>query len=253
MQHPGNPEPDGDATTGVAVEPDTAVVVPADATRADLPSQEGTESDPVVVADGLGLRTSTGWVYQGVDLVLPPGGVAVVHGPSGSGRSSLLLTVTGRMKPTAGSLRTLGHALPDDATAARSATAIARLNNHVQFDETQLVSEVVREIVNLDGAASTDTFDDTAELIGLHVAMTDEVGELPAVEQTLLHLAVALATRCELVVVDDVERDLTASELQRVWHAITTAAGAGTAVVAAALEPPDLHDAHYVRLAGGPR
>ena len=44
-------------------------------------------------ARGLGLRTSAGWVYRGIDLEVPAGSLAVVTGPARSGKTALLLTV----------------------------------------------------------------------------------------------------------------------------------------------------------------
>lgn len=47
--------------------------------------------------------------FLSVDLVLPPGDVVVLHGPSGSGKSSLLYCLAGLLKPTAGTLKYLGE------------------------------------------------------------------------------------------------------------------------------------------------
>src|SRR6476660_5084345 len=68
---------------------------------------------PVLVASGLGVQGNAGWIFRDVDLRLPAGSLTAVVGPAGCGRSSLLLALAGRMRPTAGSLSVLGHNLAD--------------------------------------------------------------------------------------------------------------------------------------------
>ncbi|GLX48257.1 hypothetical protein Shyhy01_12070 [Streptomyces hygroscopicus subsp. hygroscopicus] len=55
-----------------------------------------------VTAEGLGLRGPRGWAFRGVSLDAEPGSLIAIEGPSGSGRTCLLLTLTGRMRPTEG-------------------------------------------------------------------------------------------------------------------------------------------------------
>ncbi|TVT23945.1 ABC transporter ATP-binding protein, partial [Amycolatopsis rhizosphaerae] len=54
-----------------------------------------------VTARGLGVRGPRGPVFENVDLEVPAGGFLVVHGPGGSGRTSLLLALSGRLRLTA--------------------------------------------------------------------------------------------------------------------------------------------------------
>ena len=69
--------------------------------------------ETAVSARGLTLHTRRGAVYGPVDLDVPAGALVVVQGPQGGGRSSLLLTLAGRMVPDRGSVLTvLGEPLP---------------------------------------------------------------------------------------------------------------------------------------------
>jgi len=65
--------------------------------------QRGTSSETralcAVVAAGLTLHGRRGLVYGPVDLTVPVGGMLIVQGAQGAGRSSLLLTLAGRMVP----------------------------------------------------------------------------------------------------------------------------------------------------------
>ena len=65
---------------------------------------------PVLTARGLGLRTRRGWVFRDVDLDVEPGELVALTGPSGSGRTSLLLALAGHFRTTAGTRRLAGRA-----------------------------------------------------------------------------------------------------------------------------------------------
>ena len=84
---------------------------------------------PVLVAQGLGLLSKAGWVFQNVDLTLRPGSVAAIVGPAGTGRSCLLLALSGRMEANAGRLMVAGHMLDVKPSSIRSVTAVARIGS----------------------------------------------------------------------------------------------------------------------------
>ena len=86
-------------------------------------------SNTAISARGLGLRTSAGWVYRGIDLEVPPGGLAVVTGPARSGKTALLLTVAARMKAGEGALSVAG------LDARRRPSAVRHLVGMVQLLE----------------------------------------------------------------------------------------------------------------------
>ena len=56
-------------------------------------------------AEGFGLKGPRGWAFRGVEFSAGPGSLVAVEGPSGSGRTCLLLALTGRMRSTAGPCR----------------------------------------------------------------------------------------------------------------------------------------------------
>lgn len=75
-----------------------------------------------ISAEGLGLKGPRGWAFRGMDLQAEPGSLIAVEGPSGSGRTCLLLALSGRMRTTEGSAEVDG--LPCRASwppSARSA------------------------------------------------------------------------------------------------------------------------------------
>jgi RND superfamily putative drug exporter len=76
-----------------------------------------TPGDPgVVVAEDLAI--ADGSVRDGLSIRLDPGQVLAVTGPPAA-RAALLLTLSGRMVPVQGTVKTLGYVLPDAASKAR--------------------------------------------------------------------------------------------------------------------------------------
>lgn len=69
-------------------------------------------SGATIEASSLGLRTRRDTVFSGVDLDIPPGELVAITGPNGSGRTSLLLALTGRFPVNQGRLRVAGQDLP---------------------------------------------------------------------------------------------------------------------------------------------
>lgn len=77
-----------------------------------------------VTAEGFGLKGPRGWVFRDVRLDAAPGSLVAVEGPSGSGRTCLLLALTGRMKPTEGRAEVGGERLPRRMAAVRRFSAL---------------------------------------------------------------------------------------------------------------------------------
>ena len=69
------------------------------------------------------------YALQGVDLVLRPGELLVILGPSGSGESTLLNLIGGLDVPTSGTLRYADH----DLTAASERELTRYRREHVGF------------------------------------------------------------------------------------------------------------------------
>jgi ABC-type multidrug transport system ATPase subunit len=88
------------------------------------------------------MRGPWGPVYGPVDLDIAEGGVTVLICPPGTGRTALLMTLAGRMRPTGGSLTVFGM------TRAREAFAVSALAGIEDIDtvpESVTVSDLLTE------------------------------------------------------------------------------------------------------------
>lgn len=199
----------------------------------------------VLRATGLTLRTRKGTAFADVDLTLPAGELVSVCGPAGSGRTMLLLALTGRAAGVTGTVAVGGS---DRVADVRRHTAVAPTGGAVALEPELTVGAQEREYRQFLGRGAGD-LDELAALVGLPLRRDERVGELPVVDQRLLGLALGALGRPAVLVADDVETNLDAAERNRVAAALRALADAGITVVAAGCDPIPGADA-VLRLGG---
>ncbi|MFC6878376.1 MULTISPECIES: ABC transporter ATP-binding protein [Actinomadura] len=222
---------------------------PEEGTGAGAAEVRGEEPPPVVEADDLGVRTRRGWVYRGVTLRASAGTLVAVAGPGGSGRTSLLLTVAGRMRPTSGALRVCGLDLPEGAARVRGRAAVARAGGAAELEPELRVADHVRErALTLPGTARSrearesfggawKSFGAACEVVGLDVPGRRRVRDLSPGDATRLALALAVMERPDVLVLDDLDAGSDGAGQHALWSSARRAADLGAAVVASTTEP----------------
>jgi heme exporter protein A len=75
--------------------------------------------EPAVALEGLGRAYGERIALADVTLSLPPGRTLAVFGPNGAGKTTLLRVLATLLRPHAGHVRVLGHALPAEGWAVR--------------------------------------------------------------------------------------------------------------------------------------
>ncbi|MGA5515073.1 ATP-binding cassette domain-containing protein [Streptomyces pseudogriseolus] len=219
-----------------------------------------------VVADGLGLKGPRGWAFRDVSADAAPGALIAVTGPSGTGRTCLLLALTGRMRPTEGRAVVGGLELPRRMAAVRRLTALAHVAGVTDLDPALTVAEHLREQELLSrrfgGARGTlprprrlirpraerreerrRRVDEALAAAGLGLGALPKgertaVRDLERVEALRLSLALALLGRPRLLGIDDADLKLSAAEREEVWTLLRSVAGTGVTVLAVCSEPP---------------
>ncbi|WP_162795535.1 ABC transporter ATP-binding protein [Nonomuraea lactucae] len=184
----------------------------------------------MIVAKGLSLEG----VYRDVSFEASPGTLTVVAGPAGSGRTSLLLTLAGRMKPTGGTLTVAGHTW---RRAVRGVTALALVDGVTDLDRSLTVMEHLRERRRV-------PYQGALEKAGLDADERTLVRELDRERQVRLGIALALLDTPKVVVADNVDLGLPPERQQALW---TLLGGLGRTVVASCVHPPSRYD-HLVEL-----
>ncbi|MFI2234738.1 ATP-binding cassette domain-containing protein [Streptomyces chrestomyceticus] len=228
-----------------------------------------TSHGAAVTATGYGLQGPRGWVFRDVGLAARPGSLIAVEGPSGSGRTCLLLALTGRMATTAGTAEVAGLPLPKKKAAVRAVTALAHVPGVTDLEPALTVAEHLRERILLHRrfgdsatvtargplsallrprrertAAARDRIDAALEAAGLDLATLPKadrtsVRDLERPEALRLSMALALIGRPRLLAVDDTDMKLSDAERADLWATLRSLAESGTTVLAVCSQAPD--------------
>jgi ABC-2 type transport system ATP-binding protein len=150
-------------------------------------------------ATGLGKRYRRTWALRNCSLRVPTGSIAALVGPNGAGKSTLLHLATGLLRPTEGDVRILGW-----APRAEPQLVLARLGFVAQ--DTPLYRRYsVGDTLRL-GRALNRRWDGGAAAVRLRrlgIPMDRKVGQLSGGQRAQVALALALAKRPELLLLDE--------------------------------------------------
>ncbi|MGV0579646.1 hypothetical protein ABQE57_13745 [Mycolicibacterium elephantis] len=102
-----------------------------------------------VMARAITMSGPSGPVYGPVDLDIEAGGVTVLVCPTGPGRTALLMTLAGRMKPRTGSLSVFGRS---DADGIFGCAALAGIDELDELPESVTVADLITEQLRWDAA-----------------------------------------------------------------------------------------------------
>lgn len=192
---------------------------------------------PAVEAAGLTLRTRRGAVYADVDLVVRPGEIAMLVGATGSGKTALLLSLSGRMRATAGTLRVCGRDARRDPSSARRVSALGLFAGINDLADPLTVRDTVAGELVLHGRRGEAARVRSAlARVGLDVDPEARIEALSAVERALLGMALALVGEPAVLLCDDIDHDLTPAEQSRLRDALRAVADSGVAVVGACVD-----------------
>jgi ABC-type branched-subunit amino acid transport system ATPase component len=189
---------------------------------------------PVLVAKGLGLLTKSGWVFKDIDLTLRPASVAAIVGPSGTGRSCLLLALSGRMEPNTGTLTVAGHNFSDKPSTVRSLTAVARIGSVVGPEPGLTVRESINErclIENVDTTIGRTRFLEACAALRVTFDPQVLVASLIVDQAMLLAVALACVRVSAVIVLDDLDRGVSAAMQQVILDALIRLAKTGPTII----------------------
>ncbi|MFD5626290.1 ATP-binding cassette domain-containing protein [Streptomyces sp. NPDC127072] len=214
-----------------------------------------------VRAEGFGLKGPRGWAFRDVAVTAGPGSLIAVVGPSGSGRTCLLLALSGRMKPSEGRAVIGSFRLPEQMSAVRRISAPAHVPGVTDLDPALTVGEhllerallqrrfgdSLRELLRprAERAAEAKLRIDTAlaaaglDREALPKGSRTSVRDLERLESLRLSVALALIGRPRLLVVDDLDLKLPTAERAEAWALLRSLAESGTTVVAVCDEAPE--------------
>ncbi len=214
-----------------------------------------------ITAEGLGVKGPRGWAVRGISVDAEPGELIAVEGPSGSGRTCLLLALTGRMKVSEGTAAVGDARLPKQMAAVRALSALAHVPGVTDLDPALTAGEHLRERALLQrrygaslrgllrpraerAAEARQHVDAALEAAGLDLETLPKgprtaVRDLERLEALRLSVALALVGGPRLLGIDDTDLKLSDGEREEVRALLRSLADAGTTVVAVCSEVPE--------------
>ncbi len=169
-------------------------------------------------------------LFEGVSLALDPGGAAVISGPNGVGKSSLMRTAAGLLHGSAGEVRRGAAAALADESAA--------------LDERLTLGRALDFWARLDGRDSPAGM----EPMGIAHLADVPVRMLSTGQRKRATLARVIASGAPLWLLDEPANGLDAEGQERLAAAMAAHREGGGAVLAATHQPIGLNDPASIRL-----
>jgi branched-chain amino acid transport system ATP-binding protein len=190
-------------------------------------------SDTALSARGLNKHFGSLVVASDVDINLPPGVRYALIGPNGAGKTTLINLITGMLRPDSGHI-VLGDnditALPPDERVRRGLVRTFQINSlfpHLTALESVMLAVCERRRVAETWwrqlSAYSDEIDEAHEILsalGLASAGHRLTRELPYGQQRLLEIALALATRPKVLLLDEPAAGVPREESRELFAAI---------------------------------
>lgn len=178
-----------------------------------------------------------------VSFKLAHGELRCLIGPNGAGKTTFFRLLTGVHRPTAGTVLINGCSI-----AGKQTHEIARLGVGIKTQIPSLFDNLtIRENIWLSArrlAHHGDADDTTAEvlsLIGLHDKATTEVGKLSHGERQCVELGVVIASRPQLILLDEPAAGMTGAERERTAELIKEINKSSTIIVVE-------HDMEFIKM-----
>jgi predicted ABC-type transport system involved in lysophospholipase L1 biosynthesis ATPase subunit len=213
-----------------------------------LVSDESITPEPVITARGIAMTGPWGPVYGPVDLDVEAGGVTVLLCPAGTGRTALLMTLAGRMRPVAGELTVCGRTRAKDIFGCAALAGIDELDT---VAESVTVRDLITEQLRWDAPwyrlirqADEDDLHRICDPVFGEVALpplTEYVEELTELGGLLLRIALANSKRPPLLVVGNLDQ-VTSDQSRAVLVDRLIALGGEQTVVTATANPITGHE-----------
>jgi ABC-type branched-subunit amino acid transport system ATPase component len=198
--------------------------------------------------EGLSRRFGGLLAVGGIDLVLRQGEIFSIIGPNGAGKTTTFNLICGQLRPTAGRIAFEGRDISGWPPHAVAKAGIARtfqstrLFGGLTVLENLLIGCFCRTQVGLAGAllrsaAFRREEDDSRaragellEFVGLQGQQERQASDLPTEVQQRLAVALALATRPRLLLLDEPTGGLNDDEMQRLVALIRKVRDSGVSV-----------------------
>ena len=152
----------------------------------------------VLEATGLGKRYGKLWALEDCTFSIPQGRVCALVGPNGAGKTTMLHCAAGLLEPTRGEVRVLGQNPDHDGDLLSRIGFVAQeMPLYKTFTVEEMLEMGARCNARWDGDAARE------RLARVRVPLDRKTGNLSGGQRAQVALAMALAKRPELLLLDE--------------------------------------------------
>lgn len=176
---------------------------------------------PCIQTRGLSLKTAGGPVYRDAELAIERGQLAALFGSEGCGKTSLMLTLAGRMRFTGGEARVFGFDLRKQHAKVRAISNITLIERANDVTVNSRLSDILAAELQVVGKSGRKA--KVAEYLQ-HWQLEGLAGtrfcDLDSFDRKRFDIALAYAGDPELLMVDDIQAGLTQHQSIRLMKAL---------------------------------
>jgi branched-chain amino acid transport system ATP-binding protein len=183
--------------------------------------------------EGLDVRMAGQQILKGVSIEVPERGVVTVLGANGVGKTTLMRTISGIYRASAGSITFAGEAIADLPSHRIVARGLAQAPEGRQVFSNMSVRE---NLVLGGGTRAGKDLDRTLEEVLqrfpiLRERLAQQAGSLSGGEQQMLCIGRALMSRPRLLLLDEPSLGLAPKIVKQIFELIASIRAAGTAIL----------------------
>ena len=204
------------------------------------------DTDIAVHAKRVRLTAGGRRVYPAITFDAPAGSTVALLGASGSGKTSLLLTLAGRMRGWTGEVTICGFDVARDSSRVRGLVGLALMVGVNDLAEALTASQHVTEQRVFVPRSKRSAQADVLVRVGLDAVGNRQVKQLDAEQRIRLGIALALVRDVRVIVVDDLDRDLNREERTRIVTLLRDLAADGITVVYACVDDTTAANANVI-------
>ncbi|MDZ5443541.1 ATP-binding cassette domain-containing protein [Micromonospora sp. 4G57] len=193
---------------------------------------DGVRSEPAIEATGLVKAFRTARAVDGVDLVVPTGGVFGFLGPNGAGKTTTIRVLATLLQPDGGTARVFGHDVVREADRVRE--RISLTGQFASIDEELTGSENLMILARLLGFGRTQAGARADELLdgfGLTEAGGRTVKTYSGGMRRRLDIAASIIVTPDLLFLDEPTTGLDPRSRNQVWDIVRALTDEGTTVL----------------------
>lgn len=187
---------------------------------------------PAVETQGLVKRFGENVAVDGVDLMIPRGGIYGVLGPNGAGKTTVIRMLATLLRPDAGSAQVLGHDVFTEPKTVRSKIALTGQFASLDEDLTGVENLIlIGRLLGFTSQAARARGMDLLAAFGLTDAANRQVKKYSGGMRRRLDIAGSLVVTPELMFLDEPTTGIDPRSRNQVWDIIRALVEGGTTIL----------------------